>query len=256
MSADTALTVESSASAGDLLRDKRDRVIERAIVMFNEFGYERVRISDITESLNMGKGTFYLYFENKRDLLLSCFRYVGVLVDELQSLPGISRGDFFTKIGPRMETIGAYEWWPGLFNLLRAGVMSTDLTVKAAAREAYDTITSHLRRELKDAIEAGKARDVDVDLAVYGYIGLSENLWFRCRLDDSYTADQVKDVMVDAIGRWLAAGESLAEGSQSAEDRRSNSAGRRSRALRSRRCPLERRARSRNYSVGARRGGC
>lgn len=173
--------------------------------MFNELGYDRVRVSDITDSLNMGKGTFYLYFRNKKDLLLRCFDHVGEFIDELESLPEIQQGDFFTKVGPRVETIGHYEWFPGLVNLLRAAELSPDIEVKAKAREAYEALAGPMKIDLRTAIEAGTARDADIDLAVYGFIGMAENLWFRSRFDDRYPAQQVIEFMVDATKRSLTA---------------------------------------------------
>ena len=44
-------------------------------MVFHEHGYERARIADITDSLGIGKGTLYLYFHSKKDLLLQCLGY-------------------------------------------------------------------------------------------------------------------------------------------------------------------------------------
>jgi AcrR family transcriptional regulator len=184
-------------------QDKRDRIIERAILMFNGLGYDRVRVSDITESLNMGKGTFYLCFRNKKDLLLSCFDHVDELILELESRPAIREGDFFAKVGPRVESIGQRDWFPGLVNLLRAAELSPDAEVQTKAREAYECIAANLRRDLEAAIQAGGARDVDADLAAYGFIGMAENLWFRSRLDDRYAPEQIVAFMAEETRHWL-----------------------------------------------------
>ena len=64
-------------------RDKRDRIIEAAIMVFHEHGYERARISDITDSLGIGKGTLYLYFRSKKDLLLQCLGYPDEVIGDL-----------------------------------------------------------------------------------------------------------------------------------------------------------------------------
>jgi AcrR family transcriptional regulator len=193
-----------AAPVRDEQAEKRAWIIERAVVMFNELGFARVRIGDITESLNMGKGTFYLYFKNKRDLLLACFEHIAEQILVLESLPKIREGDFFSRIGPRMETVHAYEWWPGLINLLREAELSPDAEIKEKARQAYDTIAGPLRRDLEEAARAGGARDVDSELAAYGFIGLAENLWFRSRLDSRYTKEQTIALMVDAMTHWLA----------------------------------------------------
>jgi AcrR family transcriptional regulator len=214
-----ALTLQAVPSGADSQQDKRDRIIERAIIMFNEVGYDRVRVSDITDSLNMGKGTFYLYFQNKKELLLTCFEHVCELIQALESLPKIREGDFFTKIGPRMETVHRYDWWPGLISLLRAAELSQDAEIKAKAREALETIADPLKRDLEAAIQSGRARDVEAELVAYGFVGMAENLWFRSRLDDRYPAEQVVKFMVDAVTRWLFLGPFPEDHRQPALDR-------------------------------------
>jgi AcrR family transcriptional regulator len=212
------LSAVAAVPAGDEPKDKRDRIIERAVIMFNEVGYDRVRVGDITDSLNMGKGTFYLYFRNKKELLLTCFEHVTEQIREFELLPKIREGDFFTRVGPRVEAVHTYEWWPGIINLLRAAELSPDVEVKTKAREAYEIITEPLRRDLEAAIQAGRARNVDAELAAYGFIGLGENLWFRSRLDDRYPPEQVVNFMVDAVTCWLASGASLEQGTPPGPD--------------------------------------
>jgi AcrR family transcriptional regulator len=199
--------VQAASAVTDGQQDKRNHIIERAIIMFNQLGYDRVRVSDITDSLSMGKGTFYLYFRNKKDLLLRCFDHVGEFIQELESLPQIQQGDFFDKVGPRVENIGLYDWFPGLVNLLRTAELSPDLEIKAKAREAYEALAGPMKHDLRAAIEAGSARDVDPDLAVYGFIGMAENLWFRARFDDRFPSKQVIQFMTESTKRLLSSGE-------------------------------------------------
>jgi AcrR family transcriptional regulator len=215
ISSDVRTPVAQLPPAEDGQRDKRDRIIERAIIMFNELGFDRVRIIDITDSLGMGKGTFYLYFRNKKDLLLRCFDHVGDLILELESLPEIREGDFFAKVRPRVENIGRRAWFPGLVNLLRAAELSPDAEVKSKAREAYESLAVHLRRDLDAAIVAGRARDVDADLAAYGFVGMAENLWFRSRLDNRYAPDQIVAFMADETRHWLSSAPAVNGGAQS-----------------------------------------
>ncbi|MGI5939254.1 MAG: TetR/AcrR family transcriptional regulator [Thermoleophilia bacterium] len=195
----------AETAAGESQREKRDRIIEQAILMFNRVGYDGVRVSDITDSLDMGKGTFYLYFRNKRELLLACFDHVSELVQVLEALPQIREGDFFTKIRPRVQLIHQYNWYPGLINLVRAAETSQDQEIKKRAREAYEAIAGPIRRDLEAAVEAGRARNVEVELAIYGFIGMTEDVCFRSRLDDSYSLEEVADFMTDAAMRLLSA---------------------------------------------------
>jgi len=50
----------------------REKILDLACRIFREKGYKETKVSDITKELNIGKGTFYFYFTDKRELLLEC----------------------------------------------------------------------------------------------------------------------------------------------------------------------------------------
>ncbi|KIL41702.1 amine oxidase [Gordoniibacillus kamchatkensis] len=50
-------------------RKKRDTVLETALQMFVERGFEQVSVDDIIARANISKGTFYHYFNSKEDIL-------------------------------------------------------------------------------------------------------------------------------------------------------------------------------------------
>ena len=59
---------------------KTRKLLQDALVaLILEKGFESVRIQDILDRANVGRSTFYVHFQNKRELLHSCF-------DELHSL--------------------------------------------------------------------------------------------------------------------------------------------------------------------------
>jgi AcrR family transcriptional regulator len=52
-------------------REKRDRLLEAAERLFVERGYEIVSSDDIADAAEVSVGTFYKYFKNKRQVLLT-----------------------------------------------------------------------------------------------------------------------------------------------------------------------------------------
>lgn len=56
--------------------EKRERLVQAALTLFGERGYEHTSLGDIARRANMAVGGIYLYFRGKRQLLL-------VLMDEL-----------------------------------------------------------------------------------------------------------------------------------------------------------------------------
>jgi len=67
--------------------DKRRGILDAALSVFAKSGYADARISDIAEAAGVGKGTVYLYFSSKEDLLMgvfeACVDDTLVMIDEL-----------------------------------------------------------------------------------------------------------------------------------------------------------------------------
>ncbi len=54
----------------------RRRVIREAASEFARLGFDQANINTIAEQAGIGKGTIYLYFENKRELFLAMLRFI------------------------------------------------------------------------------------------------------------------------------------------------------------------------------------
>ena len=54
----------------------RRRIIQEAAREFARLGFDQANINVIAEQAGIGKGTIYLYFENKRELFLSMLRSI------------------------------------------------------------------------------------------------------------------------------------------------------------------------------------
>jgi AcrR family transcriptional regulator len=186
---------------------KNDQIVAKAISLFSEQGYEQVRVSDITDALHMGKGTFYLYFENKQDLLLACFKRLRSLIQPLEERDQVLKEENFYK---RMQNrwLGfekAYPNFPGILNLLRTAANSIDQNVREKARESYDSIIQPLRDDIQDAVKKGEIREVDPDLFAYILWGIAEHLAFRVNLDHKYSQEQTGKLTLDLTNRIFAA---------------------------------------------------
>ncbi len=54
----------------------RQRIIHEAAGEFARLGFDQANINTIAELAGIGKGTIYLYFENKRELFLAMLRHI------------------------------------------------------------------------------------------------------------------------------------------------------------------------------------
>ena len=50
--------------------ERREHILETAAKVFSEKGYRMASVSDIGEGAGIGRGTFYLYFDSKKEIFL------------------------------------------------------------------------------------------------------------------------------------------------------------------------------------------
>ncbi len=62
-------------------RKKREHVIEVALKMFMDSGYENVSVDDIIKTANISKGTFYHYFKSKDEIMIEIGRKQVEIID-------------------------------------------------------------------------------------------------------------------------------------------------------------------------------
>ena len=57
--------------------EKRQRILDAAIIEFSEHGFDSANINNIARKANISVGSLYKYFDNKEDLFLTVV-HVGV----------------------------------------------------------------------------------------------------------------------------------------------------------------------------------
>ncbi|MBN1319293.1 MAG: TetR/AcrR family transcriptional regulator [Thermoleophilia bacterium] len=180
------------AAFGDRTADSRQRLIDAAIDLFLNVGYQAVRISDITDYAGLGKGTFYLHFDDKRDLLLACFRSVIEIVEAGTAEYEAAQLDYLARVARRTSSaIDPAGHWTNIDSFLRVYVYARDEDIAAVAREVHATLARLGIAELTDATAAGTVREIDPDLGGLTIAGVTEVLAWRLRRDRSYDADTV-----------------------------------------------------------------
>ena len=172
-------------------------------MVFHEHGYERARIADITDSLGIGKGTLYLYFHSKKDLLLQCLGYPDELIGDLEEELELRGGDFFSNLRARMQRVDQYSWFSPLIDLTRVSEHSPDPEVRSKAKMSSRFGVARLERDLVKAIHDGRIRDIDPELAVWAYVGMVDNVRRRVLADDRYSVAEGEDFVIEAMTAWL-----------------------------------------------------
>lgn len=109
-----------------------DRLLDAAAAQFAEYGYRRTNIADVAEAAGVAKGTVYLYFSSKIQLLMA-----SVAREQLALLPEMERA---MELPPH-ERLEAYVKTLIRFTVtspLSAGLIRGDQELSAAVADAED----------------------------------------------------------------------------------------------------------------------
>ena len=120
--------------------DRRTLILDAAVVVFAQSGFDRARVSDIARSAGVADGTIYLHFKNKDDLLIRLFEErINPVIRQLDDHVATAGDD------PRRQLLALVEGY-------LAGVgddpeMATLITKQV--RQSHEFMTSYSNEPLK-----------------------------------------------------------------------------------------------------------
>ena len=174
----------------------RESIEEVSCRLFRQKGYKNTRISDITKQLNIGKGTFYFYFSDKKELFLEC---VPRLFGELFS-KGWNRiqqeEDPVRRLELRaQEVIPVLPEFCAIIQLAREALEDPDPKIKRQGEQIFHSIRKPLESDIEKGIRAGIFKPLDPAITGTIMIGIMESLAYLQKVDkyplDERTREQI-----------------------------------------------------------------
>lgn len=191
---------------------KRQEIANAAIRIFSEKGYQKVKIRDITASLGISTGTFYIYFKDKRALFVDVVDTVirTILGDATEAIK--QEEDIMTRMIIRGRVFyDNYSKYNEILNQLRAEMVGEDQWPHEKIKKAYHALTQPVIRDMQKGIEAGIFREVDPDLTAYTLTGIIEIMCLRTMISEKYNYEQIERFILDFITNGLRPQDSSAE---------------------------------------------
>lgn len=179
---------------------KREEIVKAAIRVFSRMGYHKTKVSDITSELKISTGTFYLYFQNKRELFIDVIDQVfrAIIAEAAVAIKG--EENYFERMRIRGRVFfDNYTQYNEILNQLRAEIASEEDWPREKLKNIYHGLTTPVIREIKDAIKEGLVRPVDPELLAYCLTGLIEISSFRLSLDKKYTYEDVEEFISELL---------------------------------------------------------
>lgn len=181
-----------------LADQKKEQILNAATELFSKKGYDKTAISDIVDTLSMGRGTFYLYFKDKRELFIECIERLTMVIVPQKAWDGIrNEKDPLRRAYVRLVAFQkAFPEFCGILNLLRHAIAGDDPVLTTKATEAFNSLIQPLVKDIRQGIKLGIYRQMDEEMVSYFALASSEMLGFRLMMNDVYTLE-------DGMEKWF-----------------------------------------------------
>ncbi len=149
---------------------RASELLDAAIDLFVERGFSGTRLDDVAAKAGVSKGTLYLYYKNKVELLKAVVRAAyGGLLDDAQE-----RRSNHTGSSQDLLVSELHLWWKNIGEGRLSGVPKLILSEACNFPEIgqfyYDEMVkpwwTHLQEVLKAGIKRGEFRSMDTEYAV------------------------------------------------------------------------------------------
>src|SRR5579884_3024523 len=154
----------------------RQRIIREAASEFARLGFEQANINTIAEQAGIGKGTIYLYFENKRELFLAMLRQIAQ--EQLASIRAALATD--GSLRERLERLFlafarlAHEESDS-FNVYMSALYGVNRAFKEEATRLLRDYIAVIALMLEEAHTRGEIRDVQRESTALMVLSLTES---------------------------------------------------------------------------------
>jgi len=159
---------------------RRHSLIEASKHLFSAKGYHATTVDDITRAAGVAKGTFYLYFGEKREIYYEVIRSFMQLIKDIGSSigePTSNPADFFTRAEQAAhELMAIFMDNRELARLAYRESMGLDKRLEEMLSRFYREVAEVEARNIELAIELGIIRNVTPLLVAYAHIGIAERV--------------------------------------------------------------------------------
>jgi len=176
-------------------RDRREQLMERAARLFADQGYHPTSVSEVVESLGVGKGVFYWYFDSKEDLFKEILSSAQHDLRRRQQAAIGEEPDPLRRIELGMRA--SMTWFAEnrhLFNLF--GFAATEERFRPVLRQNEEVAVADVVRHLKDAMAEGHIPDGDPAVLAHALIGAGRHLARTYLYEANEPAEEVADAAV------------------------------------------------------------
>jgi AcrR family transcriptional regulator len=164
--------------------------MSRATALFADRGYHPTAVSDIVDSLGVGKGVFYWYFSSKEELLGEILRDAHLQLRRTQQAAIAEETDPVRRI--ELGILVSLQWFRDhreYFAITQFA--ATDETFAPILRRSREVAVADTVRHLKEAIVEGRIADGEPELLAHAILGVVDQLTRRYLIERDEPVEQI-----------------------------------------------------------------
>lgn len=155
---------------------KYRQILEAAIDLFSQRGFESTSVQDIAQTAGIAKGTIYLYFKSKEDLIKQVYEYCYEMDIQACEEGVEAEKNAADKLCRRMDNIIDY-----LLGHPREARIEQMYKVFSSGQESFscyqEEMYQAIEKVITDGSRKGELRDLPVSLLSRIYYGIAQGLY-------------------------------------------------------------------------------
>lgn len=194
----------------NLVNDKQERIMDAIIKEMGEHTFEHININNIIKDANIPRGSFYQYFEDKKDMYdyfytyiaKKKFEYWGNLLNFDEDIPFLER--FY------MIYLKGYEFTRDYPDLVQVGkkILSSDfMTQSDQAKMSMKIAIDHYAKYIKIDQEKGRIRkDIDAVFLSTMLLEMMNKLSIDDLMKDQFSMENIEKnvkMMIDILKKGI-----------------------------------------------------
>lgn len=147
----------------DLAKEKQDRMINAALLVFAKNGYQKSSTDEIVKQAHISKGLLFHYFESKQGLYTFVYEYSAKYMQmEYERCLSIGETDFFTlQLQLEQAKTQVMRNYPYMNHFLNQAFLEEDKEIVGQVADAMDAYSACIANIYARADLSGLKQDVD-----------------------------------------------------------------------------------------------
>ena len=166
------------------IEQRKNQILDAASLIFSKEGFVKANTDEIAKAANLGKGTIYRYFKNKRELFLSVVdRGLDKLKDAI--LTEVEKTeDPLKKIENAIKTyLSFFEKNSNLIGILIHEQSSFQKRIAKRYFEHYYGNVDRIKQTFKAGIDQNLIKDIDIDSLISVYTSMLNGLIYMWQIE-------------------------------------------------------------------------